>query len=115
MKLNGWKRIGIVASIIWAAGAYVYTFEAHDKADLWVSSELTQNCIAAHQGADPDNKCFTEGEQNYERMVPGEREEAALDALAPIPLGWGLAYLALFIFLWIKRGFVRSDAGHTSK
>ena len=33
--------------------------------------------------------------------------EAAVVAFVPVPLGWGFAYLVLFLVRWVKRGFAR--------
>jgi hypothetical protein len=35
------------------------------------------------------------------------REEAALVAFVPVPLGWGFAYLLFFLVRWVKRGFIK--------
>jgi hypothetical protein len=39
MKLNGWKRIGIIASVVWILGAGVYTYDSRiDEASKFIAS-----------------------------------------------------------------------------
>jgi hypothetical protein len=39
MRLNGWQRIGIVASVIWAIGAPIYLDNAAEQKVLGVVQE----------------------------------------------------------------------------
>jgi hypothetical protein len=107
MKINGWQRIGIVASVAWMIGAYICTFNAEEKANAKHASMIIDNCIDAHKGQETgDNECLKQGEDYGIKAFPEERNEAALVASVPVPLGWGFLYLVLFLVRWIKRGFV---------
>lgn len=47
MKLDGWKRIGIIASVIWIIGAGAYTYDAEiDRSSLPIS-EAYLSCGSA--------------------------------------------------------------------
>jgi hypothetical protein len=38
MKLNGWKRIGIIASLVWIVGAGVHTYDSEiDRASQFIA------------------------------------------------------------------------------
>jgi hypothetical protein len=109
VKLNGWKRIGIIASVVWILGAGVCTLKIIDDTRIATASGFTLDCEKAPDGslrasAECD-KLSTEylAGTNYEPWV-----EAAVTAFVPVPLGWGFTYLALFLVRWVKRGFIRS-------
>ena len=106
MKLSGWKRIGIVASVVWVIGAGIYTFQAASDEDMRVAGEITQVCSDSHRVRGvADNECLKRGEDYAVEMLPYEKLEAALVALVPVPFGWGFVYLVLFVVRWVKRGF----------
>jgi len=108
MKLNGWKRIGIIASVVWMVGAGPYTlwivgkandrqFEESDRVEclpiLGSNRTIYEHCVA--------------NLSNYRlSQIPYERLDAVLMAIVPVPFAWGLAYLVLFLVRWVKRGFV---------
>lgn len=107
MKLNGWKRIGIVASVVWIIGAYGHTMDTALDADAKFSVEIVQSCISAHNGQEVgDNECLKRGEDYVVNNIHNNQIAAALVAIVPVPLGWGFAYLVIFLVRWIKRGFV---------
>jgi len=127
MKLNKLQRIGVVVSVIWALGvAYVdhnYQIEKMDEHEAFfrrmcvdevgcaeklikgtlnvdaANTEKTYNKIMEACDAEMD-ACLG----NYlkdARTEPDWRRIAFL-SLAPIPLSWGLIYLFIRIFRWIK-------------
>ena len=110
MKLNGWQRIGIVASVVWATGAYVHTFETENRGALLNASMADYYCIE-HGSGQPDisDRCRNEKEDSLRESRINSRNAAVLIAVVPIPLGWCFAYLLIFIVRWIKRGFSPSD------
>jgi hypothetical protein len=44
MRFNGWQRIGIVASIVWALGAAVWTVHSDDQAYEQYRSNYQEKC-----------------------------------------------------------------------
>jgi len=107
MKLNGWKRIGIVASIVWILGAGIYTLKATGNTDEKRASEIIQSCIeGGPYTKEFDDACGRRGADYLRETGTSEWVEAASVALIPVPLGWGLTYLILFLVRWIRRGFV---------
>jgi hypothetical protein len=69
-KLNGWQRLGVVVSALWAIWPFLY--------------EGTSETSLPEAFRSPD--CY-------------------VIALGPILLAWPLAYIAVYTFKWVKRGF----------
>jgi len=107
-KLNGWQRIGILASVIWMLGAYVYTFSSTQNDDIKMNVLVDESCLAARPPGASMKPCDDAMHAQVMRDLPGERKWAAVVALVPIPFAWGFCYLAVFLVRWIKRGFARS-------
>jgi len=110
VKLSGWKRIGIVISVMWIVGSvFFYTPESNLRTlitDAHVQcDELRGNTKA---GFDACNK---EADDAFAKIRPTERLELAIVAFVPVPLGWGFVYLVLFVVRWVKSGF---QAGQSS-
>jgi hypothetical protein len=105
MKLNGWKRIGILASVVWILGAGFYTLSVEENRNLSIASMMNRGCD--NEPAVSQALCFKVGDDYVMRMIPAERRSAAFVALVPVPLGWGFTYLVLFLMRWVKRGFMR--------
>jgi hypothetical protein len=113
-KLNGWKRIGIIVSVLWIPCAWVHTFDsATGRASASVASAQAA-CDGSLAGKTGDawtkgfNECDRQADESLALALTNARQEAALIALAPVPLGWGFAYLVLFLVQWVKRGFAQS-------
>jgi hypothetical protein len=109
MKFNGWQRIGIVASVVWILGTGFYTLSVDGNRDLSLASGMTLDCENSNNGRDTNGECSKIGETFAMGMLPVEREHAAIVAFIPVPLGWGAAYLLLFLVRWIRRGFVKTN------
>jgi len=106
MHLNGWQRIGIAASIIWAIGAPMYldhaareeasaAFIRYDKACRDVPSNFPSRC--------------SEQASRQKDIVPRyrflrDKANVALVALPPIVLGWLLAYALVYLRRLIRAG-----------
>jgi hypothetical protein len=110
-KLNGWKRIGIVGSVVWILGAGLYT---HDEVVKQISAsyvQIDQDCIGetgGNVGRSVDvAKCDKIADDYAAQVYHYEWVEPAIVAFVPVPLGWGFVYLVLFLVRWIKRGFAK--------
>jgi hypothetical protein len=113
MKLNGCKRIGIVASVVWIFGAGAYTYDSEtDRASEFIAS-IHVACDSNLAGKTGDayttgfDECNKQADDSLALAISGARLEAALVAFIPVPLGWGFAYLVLFLVRWVKRGFIQ--------
>jgi hypothetical protein len=113
MKLNGWKRIGIIASVVWTLGAGIHTYDSElGRASDWIADTHVR-CDSSLPSDSKDEgayesgyrKCNKEAEDSLALAISNARFSAALAAFVPVPFGWGLVYLALFLVRWVKRGF----------
>ena len=48
MRLNGWQRIGIVASVVWAIGAPIYLDHAAQQDALETFTVVHRACLDAN-------------------------------------------------------------------
>ncbi len=99
-KLNGWKRIGVIASVIWILGAGAYTYVSES------TSEVIASIQCETKPGFGDEAAFLRCVKNAHDSL-GVAEVVALAAFVPVPLGWGFVYLVLFLVRWVKRGFMR--------
>lgn len=105
-RLNGWQRIGIVLSVLWAVGAAIHTRNsnlegANRFADLSYKV-CTDEKLLAH---DNDlSSCDRKRQADIEKWLKAGNSNAnvAVSALLPIPFGW----LAGFILLYVVRAQV---------
>jgi hypothetical protein len=106
VKVNGWKRIGIIASVVWILVSGVRTLNVVENEIIKTASGLTLSCEDAQNG-----KWSAECDRRSTDYLAETNEslwiEVASVALIPVPLGWGFTYLVLFLVRWVKRGFVR--------
>lgn len=103
MRLNGWQRIGIVLSIVWAVGAAIHT--RNDEIDFWKNFASTGYTICMEAKSADGAKCSAEMSEALMKLREPFWPNIAFNALAPVLSGWLVAYLALWIFRWVRRGF----------
>jgi hypothetical protein len=48
MSLNGWQRLGVVASAVWFLGAGLFTLNHRDNEILQFASQVTLNCESGY-------------------------------------------------------------------
>jgi uncharacterized membrane protein len=102
MRLNGWQRIGIVASVIWifVGGFWGNNIGIHEGD--WAIN-LYRVCLDANpNGWDECTKTF---DSNYVAAVQYHWYYAAFLAFVPIPLAWLIAWGLISLARWIRRGF----------
>jgi hypothetical protein len=134
MKINGWKRIGIIASVIWVIGAWVTAVIVLGDQDLKRHAFYYGECAKIRDEMDQSarvecerkaglsdtatafNDCMEAYRQKHrdtcgtptqdiEREGSEEREMATFLAFVPVPFAWGFVYLVIFLVRWVKRGF----------
>lgn len=118
MKINGWQRIGIVASLLWALGAGVYernkTLEHATNYYLSVTTDLCPQIAKDTVAVDETEhasylKCLIKTAKKADSMkaLTGESILRLLPfSFVPVVAGWLLAYLSLMTFRWVRVGFV---------
>ncbi|MGB9233158.1 MAG: hypothetical protein WCC04_02010 [Terriglobales bacterium] len=107
LKLSGWKRAGIIASVVWILGAGFTTLVVANNRTMAFHRVLVEQCMAPpNDWGDTYRACLKDADDYSMKMLPSQRTEAALVAFVPVPFGWGFSYLVLFLVRWVKRGFV---------
>ena len=95
-RLNGWQRIGIVLSVLWAIfGGLWGTLNI-----VRPTNDEINRCLV-----NPANSGFTNCRQLYGRRVVASKHITVAIALVPIPIAWLLVYIVVWIVRWIRRGF----------
>jgi hypothetical protein len=113
MRLSGWQRIGVVASILWfIVGGFLGNKAALDDAGTKTSAQLdlcvTANKIRFGEYGPYDQvwtPCWNEHTTNYMRNAEGHWWVALAAAVVPIPIGWLLGWAILSTGRWIRGGF----------
>jgi hypothetical protein len=104
-KLSGWTRIGIVASVVWAVGSFVWFGTLHNKEwidQLW---DARAHCMLHPDHTMTREQCDTEYMEIINREVQHRWEEAAILAVVPIPFGWLLIGGLFRVARWVRAGF----------
>jgi hypothetical protein len=102
-RLNGWHRIGIVLSIVWAIAVWFYARHV----DLALHSNVLS--LEYHRCADlPSEKeranCKERVRHDFESSFQADWLYVAAVALVPIPFAWLIAYALVGVVRWIRRG-----------
>jgi hypothetical protein len=131
--LSGWKRIGIILSVVWILGAGIYLYNANVNDRLSEAMQICSEQVAADdllqiypadkhltqkQKVDRDLQQLisrqTQREECYRKQIardPTPRKAALRTSViltfSSLALGWGFVYLIVFLVNWVKRGFVR--------
>jgi hypothetical protein len=109
LRLNGWQRIGVVASVVWIL---IVLYAAWDGAAKKATSRYTtayRECIEA-PNSDWD-RCATltrpilEKHPPYKAFLEEDESYVAPLALLPVALGWLIAYGLVALVRWIRAGF----------
>jgi len=114
MRISGWKRIGIIASVVWIFGAGTYTLNTTSDADSKAAARLTTDCDATlppnHTQAQYDHcNSLSMDPHQIHAQLSDEWVTAGVVAFVPVPLGWGITYLILFLVVWVRRGFTNGN------
>ena len=107
MRVNGWQRVGVVLSVLWAIGAAIYIrsaqvqnanslFQMKFSACLNEKSATIEAC---------SNKVSLQNAMNVTTYWP----DVAFFAFSPVIAGWLVAYIALKTFRWVNVGFSKKS------
>ncbi len=115
MRLNGWKRIGIVLSALWVVGISI---KLHDDGGVWAvkNAKVLYDSCMSHAVVQQDfDKCWNDQisdvskfKSDYFLTNPDFWLGFILYFVAPIMMGWLFVYICIWIFRWIKAGFKKS-------
>lgn len=102
MKLNGWQRIGVVASALWAIGAAINVRSDQVSFAKTIRSSALSNCSPFTEA------CIDKAHEKYVSLLSLDFDSVfhiVFVAVWPVLLGWVLAYLIVKIVRWVKAGF----------
>jgi hypothetical protein len=114
--LNGWQRIGIVLSVLWATVGFVwvdhsvafnigarFVEEDYDRC-LWQRSIQPDGSVPKDTDWQP---CINAFDRDWDRAVKYQWITALYFALIPILTAWLVAYGLVVVGRWIAAGFRR--------
>ena len=126
-RLSGWKRIGIIVSVLWILGAGIYIYnqmmDGQLRKDRLICNEWAEAArikptpststadLHAHnlEYESRRDACYN---MQFPYDLPTARkvalEASAFFTFVSLALGWGFVYLILFLVNWVKRGFTQS-------
>ena len=96
--LNMWQRLGVVASVIWAIGAYsvAYTRQSAQALDLaWFP------CNGGDWTRAAPPHC---GDAEYALLMNDAWAGSLFVAVAPVFAVWLLAYMVIWVARWVWAG-----------
>ena len=108
--MNGWIRLGIVFTFVWAVAVFLYvrhldTQGANEWFRMVYSSCSGAKAAAAKEYANRDCVAFA---RESSAMMDSGPVNAAIAALAPIPFIWLIGWLVFMVIRWAVRGFKRA-------
>lgn len=140
LELNGWQRIGVVVSAVWAS--YILGLAAYDylKPETFAEElsgfcpSLTHRHFVEWQDAKTGSRIatFQEGERSVSCEIVGRRAAALLAQasgssiqptksvaygglagalLIPVVAMWISAYVLVYLIGWVRSGFTKSEHG----
>ena len=108
MRLNGWIRIGIIASVAWVfVGGYLGNRLVINQAELAMMTTL-QLCNYHPEGAPlapAPVVCGRQANAAWDKAVKYHWETAAVVAFVPIPFAWLLVWGLVALVRWVRAGF----------
>jgi hypothetical protein len=113
MRVGGWQRVGIVASVVWfVVGGLIGNHLALEEAGRRTTVEF-DSCVNANKKQFGEygpydqvwTPCWQQHGNLYSRNAEGHWWIALLFALTPIPIGWLIGWLLIGTGRWIRRGF----------
>jgi hypothetical protein len=117
IRINGWQRLGIILSVGWIIWSYNHTYDHLDYETTKIAVDEEMSCEHEHARAGEN---FDDFFKTCDALSPAKMPErmkeshdnrvrAATEALIPVPLAWAGAYLVIFLFRWVRRGWDNSD------
>jgi hypothetical protein len=113
-RLNGWQRIRILLSVLWAIGSWIWiTRENLDRqTDLKYDPAVLLDQLCLEQPNADVGACNRRLWEDLADEAPLEivqktedAHDAIFFALVPIPIGWLVAYALVGLVRWVKPGF----------
>lgn len=105
-KLNMWTRLGIVLSVVWAVGAFGYTWITEQNKASNFGGFAAHVCEEGAQlNHQPTNDCWNKVfVESYHVMAKTIPADSAFMAIVPLPFFWLIAWAFFATTRWILRG-----------
>ena len=103
MKLNGWQRIGVVASAVWCIGAAFYVRSEQAQLATAFHARRLNDCLPEFT-----KLCTDRAHEIFQKNLSLDSISViniAFASIGPVIAGWVLAYLTLKVVQWVKAGF----------
>lgn len=99
-RLNGWQRIGIVLSILWALCAGIHTHNTDVKSANDAAALTYKVCTYSQMVAHDSNlsSCDQKREETLATYRKSNSGNAMFVALAPIPFFWVITFILLHVW-----------------
>jgi hypothetical protein len=117
MQLNGWQRIGVVLSVLWAISGAFWGYnigyheggdakQEHEECRATVNARLAGTArVTMNDWAKDIGRCDSVFRKQNEDATQTGSLYAALLALLPIPFAWIAVYKSIALLRWIREGF----------
>jgi hypothetical protein len=102
MRLNGWQRIGVTLSVIWAVGAFIVTRNSQLRGKNSLYEQLSQTCFLGDRAS--LDKCLSDASENAMHSTT-YWPDVAFFAVAPPLAAWLIAYIGVLTVRWVGKGF----------
>lgn len=106
LRLNGWQCIGILISVLWALGAWVYMNVIIAQAVQKAMTSWNEVCVEGKLSPDL-LACLIKIAENERANWSGLD---LIAALVPILIAWLLVYIVVWTVRWVRRGFQPASA-----
>jgi hypothetical protein len=104
--MNGWKRIGIILSVLWIIGGgfWIRTMVFHVQSQPAI--DIHRSCLEHYQ-LHPGRDCDAEFKADWERYVTNGfiNTQTAAFTFGPLLLAWVLFYIIAGLTRWVAAGF----------
>ena len=94
-RLNGWQRIGVVGSILWAMAGGLWGNHLAIQKGGAIPIAHYKACVS--QPDYDDDECSAAFDEEYTVGVRGHLAFAAMVALIPIVVSWPLVYIVVYL------------------
>jgi hypothetical protein len=100
-KFKGWQRFGIVASVVWLVGSFMFFLGRATEVGVTAASSIYAMCVAAVPRV---KDCSAELTRNVQLFTSNRWAEATINAVVPLLLIWLFIYIAMRVNRSIAAG-----------
>ena len=102
MRLNGWQRIGLVLSVLWAFGAAIHERNKQVNAANELFQSQYRICL---EQANAVKNCHDNVSLQAAMDATAYWPDVAFYAFGPVIAGWLVVLITLKTFRWVSAGF----------